>query len=134
MSEPTKKHLHLENPNAAFDALQGLQAQATMDLVKMRAHERKAVKMTVTLRPANPVEAMTFELIGVTGDLSEGGCQAMFPVPPQVGEVYRLRFGGEGRNLSEVFGRCLRSRLVDEESFETGFRFFQPLDLSPLAR
>ena len=47
-----------------------------------------------------------------------------------VGDIFRLEFDLEWIEAPLVFGRCLRCRLVREDVFETGFKFFNPVDLT----
>ena len=52
--------------------------------------------------------------------------------PLRVGDMYRLSFDRSMLNLEPLIARCVRCRLVREDSFEAGFSFFQPVDLSAL--
>jgi len=66
----------------------------------------------------------------VTGDISARGCRILSPVPLGVGDVFRLEFTGQVVQLSMLFARCLRCRLIREDAFEVGFEFFNTVALS----
>ena len=66
---------------------------------------------------------------GVTGDISEGGCSAVFPIPTRVGDVYRLQFERKQLDLPLTFARCVRCRLIREDAYEAGFAFFSAICL-----
>ncbi len=103
--------------------------QQSSELVRQRVHARKDAKVKVVLQPGNSSELLTLKIQGVTGDISEGGCRAMFPLPLKVGDIYRLKFDHSQVEIPLVFARCVRCRLVRETAFETGFSFFQPITL-----
>jgi hypothetical protein len=71
---------------------------------------------------------------GISGDVSEGGCCVLFPVPLNVGDVYLLTFDRKTINVSPALARCMRCRLMREDAYECGFSFFTPLDLSDFHR
>ena len=75
-----------------FELLQDLEKQTSDEIRKQRSHERVSIKAKVILQSGNSSELLSYKLQGVTGDVSEGGCRAMFPIPIKVGDVYRLRF------------------------------------------
>ena len=112
-----------------FDLLQELERNTAEELRQQRAHFRLAIKAGVVLQPGNAGELLSFKAKGVTGDISEGGCSALFPIPCRVGDVYRLQFDSQTLNLPLTFARCVRCRLVREDAFEAGFAFFTPICL-----
>lgn len=117
------------NADEAFDLLQELERNKSDEIRRQRQHFRLMLKARVTLLPGSASELMTFRVQGVTGDLSEGGCCALFPTPARVGDVYRLEFDRSVLDLPTTFARCVRCRLLREESYEAGFMFFSPICL-----
>ena len=113
----------------AFDLLQELEQNTPEEIRRQRAHFRLAVKIKVTLLPGNASELLKFRVQGVTGDVSEGGCKALFPTPVRVGDVYRLEFDRPSMDLPLTFARCMRCVMLREDAFEAGFRFFTPIEL-----
>jgi hypothetical protein len=73
---------------------------------------------------------LKFKIQGVTGDVSAGGCQVLFPIPLGVGDIYLLTFDKSKVAVDSVFARCLRCRLIREDAYEAGFKFFDPIDVS----
>jgi hypothetical protein len=112
-----------------YDLLRELERNKPDDIRRARQHFRVAVKARVVLLPGNLSEALKFRLQGVTGDLSEGGCQALFPLPINVGDVYRLQFDRGQLELPVTFARCTRCRMLRDDAFETGFKFFNSIAL-----
>lgn len=119
----------LGNDDRAFEMLQELERNRPEDIRRQRAHFRITIKTRVVVQPGDASRLLKFKVQGVTGDLSEGGCSALLPVPMRVGDVYRLQFDREALDLPLTFARCLRCRLLREESFEAGFQFFSPVTL-----
>jgi len=117
----------------AFAVLQDLERNTPDEIRRQRASFRLAIKAGLVLQSANASELMSYKLRGVTGDVSEGGCSALFPIPLRVGDVYRLQFDRGTLDLPLTFARCLRCRLVREDAFEAGFAFFSPIALPETA-
>ena len=117
-----------DNANA-FEMLHELEQNRTEDIRRQRAHFRLAVKVGVTLSPGNASDLLKFKMKGTTGDVSEGGCCILFPMPVQVGDVYRIEFDRQQINLPLTFARCLRCRMLKEDAYEAGFRFFSAISL-----
>ena len=117
------------NSDQAFDLLQELGRNTTAEIQRQRAHFRRVIKTAVVLQSGNASDLLKFKLKGVTGDVSEGGCSALFPLPPRVGDIYRLEFDRQTVELPLTFARCVRCRLVREDAFEAGFAFFKPIVL-----
>jgi len=113
----------------AFGVLRDLERNTPDEIRRQRAHFRLAIKASVILQCGNASEMLSFKVKGVTGDVSEGGCSALFPVPTRVGDIYRLQFDRKQLDLPLTFARCVRCRLVREDAFETGFSFFSPICL-----
>ncbi len=124
----------LADADSAFDALQELESQTSDDIRSQRSHDRLTVKAAVTLQAGNSSEMLKWEICGVTGDVSSGGCRAMFPVPCRVGDIYRLQIEHERLNVPMVFARCLRCQLIREDAYEAGFKFFTLIDLKEVVQ
>jgi len=122
-------YILLTDEDTSFDTLQNIEEQSSDQVRQRRAHKRIAIKAKATLQPGNSSEFLSFKVQGVIGNISAGGCQAMFPVPIQVGDVYRLHFDKEQLDIPMQFVRCRHCRLIDENSFEAGFSFFRPITL-----
>lgn len=112
-----------------FEMLQELERSTSDEIRRQRAHFRLAVKAGVILQPGNASDMLKFKVKGVTGDISQGGCSALFPIPIHVGDIYRIEFDRNMLDLPLTFVRCVRCRLVREDSFEAGFTFFSPITL-----
>lgn len=113
----------------AFDLLQELGRNTSAEIQRQRAHFRRVIKAGVVLQGGNASDLLKFKLKGVSGDVSEGGCSILFPLPPRVGDIYRLSFDRQAIDLPLIFARCVRCRLVREDAFEAGFAFFKPIIL-----
>lgn len=113
----------------AFDLLQDLERNKTEDIRRQRAYFRLAIKSSVILQPGNTSDLLRFKVKGVTGDISEGGCSALFPLAPRVGDIYRLQFDKNLLDVPLIFARCVRCRLIREDAHEAGFAFFRPITL-----
>ena len=130
MSDGLADRTGLDDEDRAFDALQDLERQPSDEIRRLRAHDRMAVKASVVIQPGNSSDTLNFKYQGVTGDISEGGCRIMLPMPLYVGDVFRLTFDHPQLDLPMVFARCMRCRLIREEAFEAGFKFFTPVNVS----
>jgi hypothetical protein len=119
----------LNADDGAFHLLEELERNTPDEIRRQRAHFRLSVKAAITLLPGNISDTLKFKVQGVTGDLSEGGCRALFPLPPRVGDIYRLEFDRKALNLPLTFARCVRCHLLREDAFEAGFSFFSPISL-----
>lgn len=117
------------NDDEAFGLLQEMEANTSDELRRQRTHFRIAIKAGVILRAGNSRDLITFKLKGVTGDISEGGCSVLFPLPTHVGDVYRLEFDRQAIHVPLTFARCVRCRLIREDAFEAGFSFFNAIAL-----
>lgn len=113
----------------AFGLLQELEQNTPDEIRRQRTHFRVAIKAAVILEAGSASDLLKFRIQGVTGDISEGGCRALFPTPTRVGDVYRLSFDRELFDQPLTFARCVRCRLLREDAFEAGFQFFAPIRL-----
>lgn len=112
-----------------FELLQQLERNTSDSIRKARSSERIALKCAVVIEPGNSSELSTLKIRGMMGNISEGGCQVLLPMPLRVGDIYRVTFDGESLNLPMAFARCLRCRLIREDAFESGLSFFKDLNL-----
>jgi c-di-GMP-binding flagellar brake protein YcgR len=117
------------NTDEAFNLLQELGRNTSEEIRRQRQHFRVTIKAGVTLQSGNASELLDYKVKGVSGDISEGGCSVLFPIPIHVGDVYRLQFDRQVVDLPLTFARCLRCRLVREDAYEAGFLFFTPIVL-----
>lgn len=115
--------------DVAFELLGELERNTSEEIRRRRSHFRVEVKARITIQPGNASDLAKLKTQGTTGDLSEGGCRALFPLPVRVGDVYRLSFDERRIDLPITFARCLRCRLLREDAFEVGFAFFVPIPL-----
>lgn len=114
----------------AHSLLSELEQQTPEAIRAQRSSERQSVKVGVTIRPGNASDRLAgADVEGVTGDISSGGCRTMSSGPMHVGDVYQLRFAKGELDLPIVYARCLRCRLVREDAFESGFVFFEKVQL-----
>ncbi len=116
-------------PDEAFQLLQELENSQSEEIRRQRAHFRITAKITLVAQPGNSSDKLKFKVQGVTGDLSESGLGAMFPVPLGVGDIYRLVFDTKKFALPMTFARCVRCHMVREDAFEVGMSFFAPIAL-----
>jgi hypothetical protein len=116
-----------KNPEAQLIA--ELEKQSLSEIKKLRAHERRETKVRVDLWPGNSSARDELHITGKTNDLSEGGCSAVFDAAVLPGDVYRLLFDPKAINLPLVFARAVRCRMLREDAFEVGFRFFTSITL-----
>jgi len=124
MRDTKNDELDLESRAVDESLIKDLERQSIDQIRTLRAHERVEAKVRVVLQPGNSSQLRELRVQGVTADISEGGCSAVFPVPVMVGDVFRLQFDPKGIDLPLVFARALRCRMLREEAFEVGFRFF----------
>jgi len=117
----------LNNDDEAFGMLQELSANTPDELRRRRASFRLTIKSGVILQSGNASELLNYKVKGVTGDISEGGMSAVFPIPVRVGDIYRIQFDQQSLNLPLTFARCVRCRLIREDAFEAGFSFFSKI-------
>lgn len=117
------------NEEQGFDLLKELEQNTPEEIRRQRNHFRVTIKAKVILQPGNASETTRLKLQGVTGDLSEGGCRILFPLPVMVGDIYRLSFDRKVLDLPTTFVRCMRCHMLREDAFEVGFRFFNLISM-----
>lgn len=113
----------------AYDLLQELEQNTPDELRRQRSHFRIALKARVIVEPGNASERGGKKLQCVTGDISEGGCRMLSPLPMQVGDIYRLEFDRKAVSLPITYARCMRCVMLREDAFEAGFAFFTAIAL-----
>lgn len=127
---------HDPSPVSEADVLETIseiQRNTSDDVKKLRTHARISAKSTVYAQHGNSSERLTVKLQGVSGDISSGGCMVLFPVPLLVGDVYWLSFDQDVVPIDCLMARCLRCRMIREDAFEAGFRFFESVELKAVA-
>lgn len=113
----------------ALAMLQELSGNTPEDIRRQRAHFRLSIKVSVILQSGDASNLRKFKAKGVTVDISQGGCSAVFAMAARVGNIYRLEFDKDKLALPLAFARCVRCRLIREDAFEAGFAFFTPITL-----
>lgn len=129
MFDELGQSLNTPGSDEAHEMLQELERNKTEEIRRQRTHFRLAIKASVVMQAGNASELLSFKVKGVTGDISEGGCSALFPIPTHVGDIYRLQFDREALDLPLTFARCVRCRLIREDAYEAGFAFFKAITL-----
>lgn len=115
---------------SALDSLRELEQSVDESILRRRSSERIKIATRVDVQHANSSERDALHIEGLSGDISNGGCQLLLPRPILAGDIFWLDFTvGEAASLGTLFARCQRCRLISEGSFEAGFRFFTNLDL-----
>ncbi len=117
------------NATAALDSLLEMKAIIPTAIIKQRASQRVDIRTKVTAMPGNSSQRHGLKIEGYTGDISQEGCQAVFPVTVVVGDIFWLEFEEGVVSSKFVMARCLRCRFLREDAFETGFRFFEPIKI-----
>lgn len=118
----------------ALDSLRELEKSTADAVQQLRSTQRIEVRMKVQVQPANAGERPRYRVEGLTGDVSSGGCQILTPTPLRVGDVYFISFARtKDWALPQVYARCMRCRVIREDAFESGFAFFNPIDLGQSA-
>ncbi len=112
-----------------FELLQEMERNTPEEIRRRRAGFRYPIKATVTLQPGNASQLLDFKIQGVTGDISIGGLSALFPLPVNVGDIYRLELDRSQIDIPLTFARCVKCVLVWEGAYNCGFRFFADITL-----
>lgn len=115
-------------------ALAELEQSSQENATRLRAHERLQVRVSLKVQPGNSSERGRAALECMTADISDGGCMVLAPRPLIPGDVYWLTFDSERTTIGSLFGRCMRCRLISEDVFEIGFRFFVPIQVANALR
>ncbi|HHH75470.1 MAG TPA: hypothetical protein ENL03_00420 [Phycisphaerae bacterium] len=134
MSNHIDDGTHLGDDDMAFEALRELEQQTPDEIKMRRASSRVTIKSKVILQPGNSSDALKLKLRGVTGNISNTGFGAVFPIPIGAGDIYRLQFDSTQVDLPMVFARCMSCSMVDENAFSAGFKFFTEIDVSRVVK
>ena len=134
MSDQQRKPGLPKLDSASLEALSELERNTPDAVKQQRAHERVSIRCKVVAEPGNASDRLSMKVQGLTGDLSTGGCQVLFPVPVGVGDLYRLSFDRSMVDTAPIYVRCMRCRVVRDDAYEVGFLFFQPMDLEAALR
>jgi len=115
----------------AFELLHALESQTPEPLRKLRESERVTIQAFTRLEGSDPTNPMVHEHAAV-GDVSRMGCRILLPEPLQVGAVYKLTMDietieADTLDATTIFARCVRCRLINEDAYEMGMRFFTPV-------
>ncbi len=107
-----------------ISALAELEQSSEENVTRLRAHERLQIRVGLTVQPGNASERRRAGMECVTADISDGGCMAIAPRPLLAGDIFWLTFDPERLTIGSLFARCMRCRMIGEDAFEVGFRFF----------
>ncbi len=113
----------------ALDSINELERNTSNEIKRKREHERVQTRCKVLVRPGNSSKRTKQSIHAISGDISAGGCFLLSPCPLLVGDVYWLAFDTSVAAIDPVFARCVRCRLIREDAFEAGFRFFTEIAL-----
>jgi len=130
MDGQINKQLTAEQETFYGDFLSEIEHQTSEEIKAQRNSQRITIKTPVILKPGNLSEVPGFKVQGVSGDISAGGMGGVFPIPVNVGDVYRMSFDKKVLDIPVVFARCLRCKMIRENAFEAGFSFFSPIELN----
>jgi hypothetical protein len=112
-----------------YELVSELERNIPEEIRKRRLHFRYTIKVPVTLQSGNASQLLNSKVQGITRDISSGGLGAIFPVPVNVGDIYRLEFDPSDIDLPLSFARCVSCALVREGAFSSGFKFLQNIVL-----
>ena len=114
----------------ALDALRDLEMNSHDAFVAQRASERVEIRARLVVRYGNASQRHQMAVEGLTADISNGGCMALLPRPLMAGDYFWLTFEEDDVRVGSILARCLRCRLVQEETYEMGFQFVSAIDLT----
>jgi len=115
------------NEEESKELLRDLEKNTPDEIRSQRHFFRIEIKAPILLQPGNASQYLEGSMKGMTGDISEGGLSAMFPLPVGVGDIFRLNFDRKQLDLPMIYGKCIRCRFVRDNAFEAGFTFFSPI-------
>ncbi len=114
----------------ALESLHELGQNTHAAFVAQRASERLDIRTKVEIRPGNCSARHLSVVHGVTQDISNGGCMVLTAQPILAGDIFWCVFEKAHVNIQPVLARGMRCRMVQESTFECGFRFFEEIDLA----
>lgn len=94
-----------------------------------REHPDFRVQVEVVVRPANLSMRDTLSVEGRSVAMQRIGVTCLLRHAVLVGDLYQLTFDRDSLDVSPVVAICDRSAMLDEDAFETHFRFLSPVDL-----
>ncbi len=118
----------------AVEMLTEIERSTPDEVRRQRAHDRLQIRAKIIVQPGNTSQRTELKLQGVTSDISRGGCQALFPLPLQVGDIYRMAFDQSAIAIGPVLARCMRCRFVRDDAFEVGVAFLQNIELPEIGK
>lgn len=130
MFENTKDSRGESFGKEALDLILELEKNTAEHVKEKRAHARLVVRCKVVARPGNLSQRDSLKVEGVTGDVSDGGCQILFPRPLMVGDIYQLSFDRKVLDIQPLLAICRRCRTVRDDAFEAGFAFFRSVPIN----
>ena len=98
------------------------------DVKEKRINGRLKLKAPCWASPGNLSQRAEFSYKGSTRDLSTGGLLAVFPSPLTVGDLYHISFDRQVLDLPPLTARCIKCRMVEDDTFETALDFFQTVE------
>lgn len=113
-----------------IEILKELEQSTPDSLATQRAHRRVSMRLNVVVVSGNQSERHDFRLQGVSGDVSDGGCQLLLPEPLRVGDIYLIHFPRETLDISPPLAKCLRVRLVRDDAYEANLKFLGHVDVA----
>jgi hypothetical protein len=130
MKESSKTGATPTDSEEDFGLLKDLERQSVDEIAKRRAHERIDRKIRLVLQRGDSSRVNEMRLQAYTSNVSSGGCCVVSTGPVGVGDIFRITFDRSQLDVPMVFGRCVRCRLLREDSFEVAFSFFNPVTLA----
>ena len=105
--------------------------KSTSDAVKaQRGSTRRMVHLRIWVSPGDRSRREDWKHEGTTADVSEQGCKLLISSPLIPGDFYYLSFDRDALDVPPTFARCMRSRMINEDAYEGGMKFLNPIDLS----
>ena len=115
----------------ALDALSDLERNTSHAIVAQRSSKRIDIQTKVFIQAGNSSQRGKI-IETLSADISNGGCMLLSPCPLMVGDIFWLQFPEEHIQLESLMARCVRCRLVSEDAFEVGIRFFTDVDIATI--
>lgn len=112
-----------------WDSLMAMKANTPSSVLQMRSSGRIEIRCKVVVRSGNASQRDMPPWEGTTADVSKGGCQIVLNRPLWVGDYFLLEFEKEHLDVPATMARCLRCRLINEDAFEIGMKFNEPLNI-----
>lgn len=112
----------------SFDDLAACIAAMRVEAAAFRRSTRfrKKFRMSIFLTRRGATKG---QLRGELDDISESGLGAVLSRPLEVGSDYWISLDKEADIAGLLHARCVRVRMLDKERFETGFRFYNAVEM-----